>query len=430
MKTHEKWIGYESYKQGYFKALISIYNLIERQQSTLKRHKINDAETILKLIKYCIENLEEFISYGEMIEIYYYFSEEQKGKKKIKTCKIVNKYSEEAKKCIEYTKKELSNPYSYMSVCREKRTLKALHYYNWFEHFYNEYNDENGTTRAAGFYIVDDDVSFNEGKYVLTFYPNGNKNDTIFTDAFYLFPADKTEGIEQTDVWSKWELKNYPDYKNGYYQLKEKDISFTTNLKFYVNDGIDENGEIRYVIKDFPTEIKSIEVSENNIKWQDIGLSFKTIKTWLPFGDRIVGTFEDFGNASVAIIQGIGSLFTGGIKNMSGIVGIFSTSSQIYSQFTFSYYLYFWGLISVNLAIFNLLPFPGLDGWQLLVTAIEGSVNAFKRHKYKRLNGGFVNGFQEWKIPNKIKNIVSFIGLGLLFVLMIAILIMDIIRLF
>ncbi|HBF68592.1 MAG TPA: hypothetical protein DDW20_04685 [Firmicutes bacterium] len=297
-------------------------------------------------------------------------------------------------------------------------------------HFYNEYNDENGTTRAAGFYIVDDDVSFNEGKYVLTFYPNGNKNDTIFTDAFYLFPADKTEGIEQTDVWSKWELKNYPDYKNGYYQLKEKDISFTTNLKFYVNDGIDENGEIRYVIKDFPTEIKSIEVSENNIKWQDIGLSFKTIKTWLPFGDRIVGTFEDFGNASVAIIQGIGSLFTGGIKNMSGIVGIFSTSSQIYSQFTFSYYLYFWGLISVNLAIFNLLPFPGLDGWQLLVTAIEGSVNAFKRHKYKRLNGGFVNGFQEWKIPNKIKNIVSFIGLGLLFVLMIAILIMDIIRLF
>lgn len=152
MKTHEKWIGYESYKQGYFKALISIYNLIERQQSTLKRHKINDAETILKLIKYCIENLEEFISYGEMIEIYYYFSEEQKGKKKIKTCKIVNKYSEEAKKCIEYTKKELSNPYSYMSVCREKRTLKALHYYNWFEHFYNEYKNKPLEPKAKEFF--------------------------------------------------------------------------------------------------------------------------------------------------------------------------------------------------------------------------------------------------------------------------------------
>lgn len=103
-----------TYRQGYFKALISIYNLIERQQSALKKYKINNAETILKLIKYCIENVEEFICYGEMIKFCYYFSEEHKNKK-IKTCKIVNEDSEEAKKCIEYTEKELSNPYSYMS---------------------------------------------------------------------------------------------------------------------------------------------------------------------------------------------------------------------------------------------------------------------------------------------------------------------------
>lgn len=296
-------------------------------------------------------------------------------------------------------------------------------------YFYDEF-DDNGTTKAAYFYIVDDDVSFNDGKYVLTFYPNGNKNDTVFTDAFYLFPADKTDGIGQTDIWKQWDLKNYPDYKNGYYQLNQKDISFTANLRFYVNDGVDENNEIKYAVKDFPTEIKSVEVSENNFKWGDIGLSFKTIKTWLPFGERIVDTFKDFGNASIAIFQGIGSLFTGGIKNMSGIVGIFTTSSQIYSQFTFSYYLYFWGLISVNLAIFNFLPFPGLDGWQLLVTAIEGIVNAFKRLKYRRNNCQSIVGYKEWKIPNKVKNIVSFIGLGLLFALMIAILVMDIVRLF
>ena len=130
-----------AYKQGCFKALINIYNLIERQQSALKSHKINNTETILKLIKYCIENLEEFMSYGEMIEVCYYFSEEHKGKKN-KTCKIVNKDSEEAKKCIEYTKKKLSNPYSYMSVCRKEEFLKAVYYINWFEHFYNEYKNK------------------------------------------------------------------------------------------------------------------------------------------------------------------------------------------------------------------------------------------------------------------------------------------------
>ena len=46
-------------------------------------------------------------------------------------------------------------------------------------------------------------------------------------------------------------------------------------------------------------------------------------------------------------------------------------------------YLRTWGMISVNLALFNLLPFPGLDGWQILVEIIEGSVNGIKRIGYK-----------------------------------------------
>jgi regulator of sigma E protease len=69
-----------------------------------------------------------------------------------------------------------------------------------------------------------------------------------------------------------------------------------------------------------------------------------------------------------------------------------------------------WGLISVNLAIFNLLPFPGLDGWQLLVTAIEG--------------------ISRKKVPTKVKSIISAVGLVLLFGLMIFITIKDILGLF
>ena len=59
----------------------------------------------------------------------------------------------------------------------------------------------------------------------------------------------------------------------------------------------------------------------------------------------------------------------------------------------------YWGFISVNLAIFNLLPFPGLDGWQLLVLIIEGTTRK--------------------KIPEKVKNIVSLVGIGLLLLLMV-----------
>ena len=93
---------------------------------------------------------------------------------------------------------------------------------------------------------------------------------------------------------------------------------------------------------------------------------------------------------------------------MSGVIGIFDVSASLYTNYTFATYLYFWGLISVNLAIFNLLPFPGLDGWQLLVTAIEGITRK--------------------KIPQKLKAIMSFVGLILLFALMAAIIVLDVLR--
>ena len=131
-------------------------------------------------------------------------------------------------------------------------------------------------------------------------------------------------------------------------------------------------------------------------------------KTWLPFGTSLRYTFEDFGTAAGAVFKGLKILLTGGIRNMSGVVGIFDTSASLYSQYTFSTYLYFWGLISINLAIFNLLPVPGLDGWQLLVTAVEGITRK--------------------KIPSKVKTIVSIVGIGLLFLLMGAIIVLDILR--
>ena len=80
------------------------------------------------------------------------------------------------------------------------------------------------------------------------------------------------------------------------------------------------------------------------------------------------------------------------------------------SELGFGYFLYFWGLISCNLAIFNLLPFPGLDGWHFLVLIIEGITKK--------------------DINPKVKSIMSLIGMGLLFLLMIAVTIKDIVKLF
>ncbi len=58
-------------------------------------------------------------------------------------------------------------------------------------------------------------------------------------------------------------------------------------------------------------------------------------------------------------------------KNLTGPVGITHVLTKITEQRDFGFLLYFIALISVNLGLFNLLPFPILDGGHLLFLLIE-----------------------------------------------------------
>lgn len=58
------------------------------------------------------------------------------------------------------------------------------------------------------------------------------------------------------------------------------------------------------------------------------------------------------------------------IKQMTGTIGTIATMATMASQ-SASYFLIFMPLIAANLAIFNLLPIPALDGCQVLFTTIE-----------------------------------------------------------
>jgi regulator of sigma E protease len=63
-------------------------------------------------------------------------------------------------------------------------------------------------------------------------------------------------------------------------------------------------------------------------------------------------------------------------KNLMGPVGIITFSYRIVSEQPFVYYVYFLGLISAVIAVFNFLPLPPLDGGLvvlLLVEKIKGS---------------------------------------------------------
>ena len=151
----------------------------------------------------------------------------------------------------------------------------------------------------------------------------------------------------------------------------------------------------------------AINITQVDGKVQPFGLSVFYIRVQYNFGQAVQHAFIDFGESSIALFKAIGGLFTSTTawQNIGGIVAVGFETTSVLQNLGFGRFLYVWGFISVNLAIFNLLPFPGLDGWQLLVLIIE--VTARK------------------KIPEKVKNIVSFIGLALLIGLMVVVLAKD-----
>lgn len=103
-------------------------------------------------------------------------------------------------------------------------------------------------------------------------------------------------------------------------------------------------------------------------------------------------------------------LFTGQVsESVSGPVGIAVLTSQA-AQMGFIYVLQFTALLSLNLAIFNFLPFPALDGGRVIFLIIE-------KIKHK-------------PVSQKIENLVHNLGFALLIILLILVTFRDIGKLF
>jgi regulator of sigma E protease len=141
-----------------------------------------------------------------------------------------------------------------------------------------------------------------------------------------------------------------------------------------------------------------------------LGIGFYVVMTNYNFTEALGEAGKDWWRGVTLIVDTVIGLFRGqNLDQVGGIVAIFSTTSSILNNLGLGSYIFIWALISVNLAVFNLLPFPGLDGWHLLVISIEG---IFKR-----------------EIPATIKNVVSLIGFFILMALMVFLLVKDILAL-
>lgn len=90
------------------------------------------------------------------------------------------------------------------------------------------------------------------------------------------------------------------------------------------------------------------------------------------FGETLGRTFIYSFKIAGSILKVLGELLTGklGLSAFGGPVTTISMTSQIVSK-GFRYFLEIAGYIGVNLAVFNLLPIPALDGCKVIFTLIE-----------------------------------------------------------
>jgi regulator of sigma E protease len=104
-------------------------------------------------------------------------------------------------------------------------------------------------------------------------------------------------------------------------------------------------------------------------------------------GGALSHSLEDNWEGTKGIITFLPRLFTGsGRKDVSSTVGIVDYSSRAV-QLNFALFLLILGLISLSLAILNLLPLLPLDGGHILFSLIEGvRGRAVGREVYERLS--------------------------------------------
>lgn len=177
---------------------------------------------------------------------------------------------------------------------------------------------------------------------------------------------------------------------------------------------IDRNGEIKDVIVKKYQEYEKdkdgniLEDSDGNpiVSGKVIGITSEYVK--LGFGEALLQCVPYTFNMAWECLKILGQLFTGqlGLDSVGGPITTVQTIATA-TQTNFKNLILLFPLLAVNLAVFNLLPIPALDGARMVFVLYEW---IFKK-----------------PVPREIEGKIHSIGLMVLFALVIVI---DILHLF
>lgn len=204
----------------------------------------------------------------------------------------------------------------------------------------------------------------------------------IFTVVYSILGvSQETKKVKIIEV-----VKNSPAQKAG---LKENDwvykvgnVVITKPDQLTSEIGKYKGKNIELTIKNEKEEKKvSVLVRENPPAGEgSMGVAISNIETIkLPWYQFYKGIFAGFQEAyywgkiiGVGVVKMIGGLFVGHVpKDVSGPLGMFQATSIIKKSQGMLAVIHFFGIVSVNLAVVNILPIPALDGGRILFVLYE-----------------------------------------------------------
>lgn len=263
---------------------------------------------------------------------------------------------------------------------------------------YNHTETIDGNEISVAYFVIDDNATIDGETYVAMYRVLGVDNDNDFASNLFFFEPD-------ADYWAtagqmEIGLSNIPEGLSDPYVFNGgEEVNFELTFVSSTESGIDFQERISKKISGI--------CGDNGLELSNVDFHTYMLKRYRNFSQAMSAFCELFVSLFEMIGAGLASLFTLNLESLGSVVMMGSQINLLSRTIGIGETFFYYGAaLSLNLALFNLIPIPGLDGWQLLVNAIEG--------------------ISKKKIPDKVKNIVSWIGLALIFVLFILLIVKDI----